>query len=89
MHVHETLQEISSHMRAPPAAWERETCGHEGRKAGRGIWRKKEVPCTTGSTTHMGEGNVGIIDSEWESGIASDGGTEMGRYRSTVIDFKL
>ena len=26
----ETLQEISSHMRAPPAAWERETCGHEG-----------------------------------------------------------
>ena len=30
MHVHETLQEISSHMGAPPAAWERETCGHEG-----------------------------------------------------------
>ena len=85
MHVHETLQEISSHMRAPPAAWKRETSGHEGRKAGRGIWRKKEVPCTTGSTTHVGEGNVGITDSEWESSIASDMMMEGPRREDTEV----
>ena len=33
---------------------------------------EKGVPCTTGSITHMGEGTIGITDSEWESGIASD-----------------
>ena len=33
---------------------------------------EKGVPCTTGNITHLGEGNIGITDSEWESGIASD-----------------
>ena len=69
MHVHETLQEISSHMGAPPAAWERETCGHEGEIKERYCCTGRGVPCITGSTTHMGEG---ITDSEWESGMASD-----------------
>ena len=40
---------------------------------------------TTGSTTHMGEGNVGITDSEWESGIASDMMMEGPRREDTEV----
>ena len=47
---------------------------------------EKGVPSTTGSTTHVGEGNIGITDSKWESGMASDmmmegpGGEDTEKY---------
>ena len=52
MHVQETLQEISSHMGTPPAAWEKETCGHVGEMLG--LHREGSME-KEGSTMHYRE----------------------------------
>ena len=77
MHVHETLQKISSHMRPPPAAWERETCGQEGEikkivfAQGGKYGERREYHALQG-VSRTWERETGVTDTEWESGMASD-----------------
>ena len=50
---------------------------------------EKGVPCVTGSTIHMGEENIGITDSEWESGMSDmmmegPGGEDTEKYSKRI-----